>query len=499
MRARLASLLVSLALVGCGVRGTLYTSALTPLPLVATASAVVQVVPQTQRAVVVRPGEPVPTALRLSPGARLAQRVPLADALVVLTGTPRAPTVDLVDVAAREVEALALPGYFDRVTFSPDGRFGVFTYDAASSSGPLVARNLNEVALLATGSRTVTRLQLDTESLAPRAVLFAPAEANRQLVAVSLERGVAIFDALHPEVAPRRVAIRAPGSASESTVVEAVFSRDVRWLFLRATTLDDVIAVELGPEVNAPVSASLNFVAGGRGLADIEAAPEGFPDAVLAAYATSRELWLLDARGILDHARTLPTTEPVTAVETLGGTRVLGWRAGGRGVVAWDLADGRSGAATLDGFATSAPTLLPGLGKALFFLNATASGPALSTVSVVDEVNRLRLRLSSVQLSRVEQTSTLDGASGRLFFGVIGAPSVVTVELSTLRLAEFVLDEQPQRLHWLPDGDWLVADHGTATRLGHVTAWPAGSTERAGALRYTDFAFTGDLDRPEDP
>jgi hypothetical protein len=497
--ARPLLLAAAVAVAACGTRGTLYSAALTPLPVVATASAVVQVVPQTNRAVIVKPGEPSPTAVRLSPGARLARRIPKADALVVLTGGPRAPTLDLLDVASRELQVLELPGYFDQVTFSEDGRFGVFTYDASSSSGPLVARNLNEVALFTTASRAVTRLQLDTESLAPRGVLFGPAEANRQLVAVTLERGVALFDALHPEVAPRRINIRAPGSTAETAVVEAVFSRDARWLFLRATALDDVIAVELGPEVNEPLSASLNFVAGGRGLADLEPAPEGYPDAVLAAYSTSRELWLLDARGILDNARSLSVDGAVTAVAALGGSRVVGWATGSRTVVAWDLADGRSGSAQLDGAIVQPPLLVPDLGRVGFFLPSTSSGPALSTVSVADEVNRLRLRLSSIQLSRVPQAWVVDLAGHRLFFAVSGSPTVVTVELSTLRLAEMVLDDQPLALHWLPDGDWLAADHGNATRLGHVTTWPAGSTERAGAQRFSDFAFTGDLDRPEEP
>ncbi len=487
-------------LTACGGRGTLFTQALKPLPAVATSTAIVTVVPQTNRAVIIRPATTTPSALVLSPGARLAARIPHADALVVLTGTPRAPTVDLVDLGQDQVQSLELPGYFDAVTFSPDGRFGVFTYDAATSSGPLVARNLNEVGLLTVGTRAVARLQLDTESLAPRGVLFGPSEANRQLVAVSLERGVAVFDALHPEVPARRITIRPPGTASESSVVEAVFSRDARWLFLRATALDDVIAIELGGEVGQPPSASINFVSGGRGLTDLEASPEGFPDSVLAVFALTRELWLLDARGIVDNSKKLLAPEAISTVAVLSGTRVLAWDSrGSKGVVAWDLFDGRSGSSVLDGTTTSA-TLVPSMGKALFFHSGTAAGgPSLSTVTVADETNRLRLRLQSIQLSRTVQSSAIDDVSQRLFFSVNASPAVVTLELGSLRLAELPIDTPSSTLHYLPDVDFLASVNASSDRLGDVTLWPAGEIERSRAIRFTDFLFTGDLDRAEAP
>jgi hypothetical protein len=487
-------------LTACGTRGSLFAEQLKPLPTVATSNAIVTVVPQTNRAVVLRPDVKTPTALRLASGARLAKRIPLADGLVVLTGTPRVPTLDIVDLAVNEVQNLALPGYFDAVTFSEDGRFAVFTYDAASTSGPLVARNLNEVALLTVGSRTLTRLQLDTESLAPRGVLFGPVEPNRQLVAVALERGVALFDALHPEAAARRITIRPPGTSSESSVVEAVFSRDARWLFLRATALDDVIAIELGPEIGAPVSASINFVSGGRGLTDLEPSPDGFPDSVLAVYATTRELWLLDARGITDSSRRLISPEAISTVSAIGGTKVLAWDSGGsNGVVAWDLANGRSGSSVLDGV-TGAATIVPAMGKALFFHASTqGGGPSLSTVTVADETNRLRLRLQSIQLSRGVQASAVDEPSQRLFFAVNGSPAVVTLELGTLRLAEMPLDTASTTLHYLPDVDFLASVTTGSDRLGDVTLWPAGEIERSRAIRFTDFIFTGDLDRVEAP
>ncbi len=487
--------------VACGTRGTLYTSALKPLALVATSGAVVQVVPQTRRAVIVTPGPGAPRPVRISAGARYAKRVPGTDAVAILTGSAKAPALDVLDVASGEVTTAEVPGLFDAIHFSPDGRFGVLVYLPSGGSGTLVARNLNEVGLWATAGREVTRLQLDTESLAPRGVLFGPVEPNRLLVAVTLERGVAVFDALHPEVAPRRISIRPQGSTVESAVVKAVFSQDAHWLFLRATGLDDVIAIELGPEVGRSVSASINFVAGGRGLSDIAAPPAGLADSVLAVYAASKEAWLLDARGIQDNAKRLQLTDAATRLAVLSGNRVLLWGEGSRSVAAWDAVDGRSGSALLDG-AFASPVVVPALDKALFahaaVSSAAGTGPALSTVTVSEETNRLRLKLQSIQLSKPMTASVLDGETQRFFFTVAQSPAVVTMDLRTLQLVEVSLDSVAQGLHHLTQGDWLVAEHA-GFGYGDVTAVPAGTTDRSGAMHYADFAFTDDLDRPGDP
>lgn len=488
-----AALAAAFLFAACGSRGGVYTAALKPLPLVATSAAVVQVVPQTRRAVILTPGEATPGALRLSAGARSASRVPGAELVAVLAGTAKAPLLDVVDVGTGEVTTLAVPGFFDRVTWSDDGAFGVLSYAATAPSGQLIARNLNEVGLFAVASRTVVRLQLDTESLAPRDIVFGPAQANRRLVAVTLERGVALFDALHPDVPPRRISIRPQGSTSESIVAEAVFSADAHWLFLRATGLDDVIVVELGDEVGAPLSASINFVSGGRGLTDIAATPELMGDTVLAVYATSREVWLLDARGIQDNARRLVAPAPVRTAAVLSGTRVLLWDAASQSLTAWDMLDGRSGTVTLDGTFSSS-VVLPEVDRAVF---ALPGAPALSEVTVVPETNRLRLKLQSIQLTRPYAAAALDPATRRLFFTAAGTTTVVTMDLMTLALAEVTLDAPAARLAYLSQGDWLVAEHD-GSLFGDVTVVPAGTTERSGARRYVDFAFTDDLELPGD-
>ncbi|MEW5739386.1 MAG: hypothetical protein AB1938_10695 [Myxococcota bacterium] len=489
-------LALALFLAGCGGRGDLYAEALAPLPLVATGSAVVQVVPQTRRAVVLTPGEATPGALVLSTGARLAARVPGSELVAVLSGSPREPKLELLDVTTGAVDTLEAPGFFDTITWSPDGRFGVLAYASAAPSDQLVARNLNEVGLLSVAGRTVTRLQLDTESLAPRGVVFGPAEQTRQLVAVLLERGVAVFDALRPDVAPRRISLRPPGSTFESTVVEAVFARSGRWLFLRASNLDDVIVVELGPEVGAPVSASINFVAGGHGLTDIEAPPEALGDMVLAVFAASRDVWLLDAHGIQDNAKRLAMTSSARSVSLLSGDRALLWDGQSPLLTAWDLSDGRTGTVELDG-AFASPLVVPALDKAVFPVPAAAGGAALSTVTVVEETNRLRLKLQSIQLAKPFTTAAFDPLTQRLFFTVSSSATVVTMDLRTLQLAEVTLDGAAVALHYLPAGDWLVAEH-SGNPLGDLTVLPAGTTERSSARRYRTFAFTDDFDRPGD-
>jgi len=126
-----------------------------------------------------------------------------------------------------------------------------------------------------------------------------------------------------------------------------------------------------------------------------------------------------------------------------------------------------------------------------------SGGPALSSLTVVEETNRLRFRVQGVQLAKAFGASALDSGAQRLFFSGTQGSTVVTMDLRTLALAEVTLDEPALRLLYVPDGDWLVAEHWGA--YGDATVFPAGTTERIGARHYTDFALTGDLDRAEEP
>ncbi|MBL8917316.1 MAG: hypothetical protein JNJ54_00525 [Myxococcaceae bacterium] len=494
IRALLTGLIVLLA--GCGRRGSLYDAAIVPLPLVATSKAVVQVVPQTRRAVVVTPGE-TPAMLLVTPGARAAVKVPGRDALAILSGTARAPRLDLLDVEAREVTTVDMPGAFDRVTFSPEGAFGVLSWDAVRSAG-LAARNLNEVGLLNVAAQTVSRVQLDTEGLAPRFVQFGPPVGGRRLVAVALDRGVALFDALRPEVPARRIALRPAGSTVDAAVVELLFSRDTRWLFVRTLGVDDVVVIELGAEVGAPVSASINFVAGGTGLADLELAPEAAGDAVLATYSVSGEALLLDARGIQDNVKRLQLPASLPSLATLAPGRVLLWSPASRSAVVWDVLDGRSGVTTLSGVPDRA-FVLPQLGRAVLTFPSVESGAsALDMVSVTDEPNRLRVRAQTIQLARKPSAVTLSADQESLFIAVPQGtqPAVVTVELRSMGLAEVLLDAPVTGLLHLPSEGQVVADHGSP--FGDLSFLPVGATERRSVRRVADFALSGDLDRPED-
>lgn len=496
---RALTVLSLLVLASCGRRGTLYDAALAPLPLVATSRVVVQVVPQTRRAVVLNPEDASATPLVTTPGARAVERVPGAEVLAVIAGTARAPVLDLVDLEARTVRSLELPGAFDQLTFSADGRFGVLTYDAERSVG-LAARNLNEVGLLNVTSQTVTRVQLDTEGLAPRFVQFAPVVGGRRLVAIALERGITVFDALHPEVAPRRIGLRPAGSSADAPVVELLFSRDTRWLFARALGLDDVIVLELGSEVGAPLSASINFVAGGTGLSALALAPPAAGDAVLAAFATSGEAVLLDARGIQDRVKRLRLPASLPNLVALTEARVVLWSAASSTVVVWDVLDGRSGTVMLTGVPERA-VVNGALERVAFTLGGVASLPsAVNVVSITEEPNRLRVRAQAIQLARRPSAVRASADGALLFLGVPASastrPVVVTLSLATLAVSELALDAEVGALFHVPGPGRLVAVHASPT--GDVSVLPVGATERLEVRRLSDFALAGDLDRPED-
>jgi hypothetical protein len=496
---RAAWWVIAVVALGCGRRGTLYDAAIAPLPLVATSAALVQVVPATRRAVIVTPGTPTASAVVIGAGVRTATRIPGTETVAILSGTVRAPRLELLNVETREVAVLDPRGSFDRISFSPDGRFGVLTADFTRTSG-LAARNLNEAALLDVTTSTVSRLQLDVEGLAPRLVVFGPAESARRLVAVALERGVAVFDATRPEVPARRITLQPPGSSTETNVAQMLFSRDAKWLYVRASGLDDVVVIELGAEAGSPVSASINFVAGGSGLSDLELAPPSLGDSVLALYAGSSEVMVLDARGIGDNNRKLTLPASMQYMEALSDRRVLLW---GPAVTAvWDVVDGRSGVATL----LAAPERVlvsPGAERVMLSQANSATAPGvLTTLAVTEETNRLRLRTQPIQLARKPSATALS-ADGEVLFLAIppGTGStqtaVVTAEVRTLALSEVLLDAPVTNLFHL-DGPGVVAAEHSGNVLGDLSLLPTGASERAAVTRLSDFALTGDLDRPED-
>ncbi|MCU0701420.1 MAG: hypothetical protein MUC96_33335 [Myxococcaceae bacterium] len=349
-------------------------------------------------------------------------------------------------------------------------------------------------------SRTVTRLQLDVEGLAPRLVTFGPVETNRRLVAVALERGVALFDATRPEVPARRITLRPPGSTVENSVSQVLFSRDARWLFLRATGLDDVVVIELGPETGAPVSASINFVAGGTGLVDLELAPPSLGDSVLALYAGIPEIVVLDARGIEDNVRRLPLSQVMGAMERLSDRRVIVW---GPSVAAvWDVVDGRSGVATLLGTPEKVTISASSERVMLSQANSATAPGVLTALTVSEEPNRLRLRTQPIQLARKPTASAVSVDGETMFLAVppgtgSAQTALVTVEVRTLALTEVLLDAPVVNLFQLSSSGVLVAEHSVNV-LGDVSLVPAGATERLSVTRLSDFALTGDLDRPED-
>jgi hypothetical protein len=488
----------TLVAVGCGTRGDLYVEKLAPLALVATSSALVQVVPQTNTAVIIPADGTAPQATRISPQARLARALPDGDTVAVLGGAAKSPVLDLVSVSRGSVQTLEVPGPFDALAPSPDGSLLVLSYLATGRVAGLAARNLNEIALVDLGSGSVSRLQLNTESLAPRQVVFTPRTSSRRLVAVGLDRGVAIFDPTRPLAQVRRVALRPSTATQDSAVLELDFSNDGHWLFVRASGIDDVIVIELGEEAGTQeLTASVNFVAGGNGLSDIEVPrSDALPNAVLAVYAGSREAVLLDARGLEDNVVRLPLPDPLSAGHFFGN-RVLLSDGRYRSVVAWDPLQGLSGVAML-GAGFDAKLEAQELGQTVFaHPSIGAAGSALSVVSIEAQSSRLRVRLQSIQMTAPASAWALDHSGQRLFFAVPKDSMVVRLDLPTMALAQVTLDASISVLLHLPGTDTLAAVH-PGNGLGDLTLLLAEQLERTAGRRVRDVALTGELNRPED-
>jgi hypothetical protein len=499
------ALAASLLFSGCGTRGSLYTQALEPLPLLTTRSALVSVVPQTSRAAIVRPDANRPTqAVPISEQARRAEVSPAGDRVIILGGTIKHPVIDLLDPEKATVETLDIHGLFDMVSFSPDGSLAILTYSARAPTAGVAARNLNEIDVVDLISRTVTRMQLDTDSLAPRSVVFAPAQTSpeSQRVAVTFDKGVAVFDALQPQKEARRIAVRPPGSTAQTSVQRALFSPDACFLYLQASGLDDVVVVELAVDGEGVLAPAINFVAGGTGLSGIEV-PRGAGQehSVLAIYTGTREAVLLDALGIEENMVRLSLSDPLTKILALADGKVLVYDGDFRTVVAWDPASGKSGPAVLDAGFDSA-LVADGLGEAIFrhpSMGTAYGGGALSVVFVEEDVNRLRVRAHSIQLAANPQALLLDGSQGRLFLAVQvdGVAYLVRLDLSTLEPTQVILDAPAAALSYLAGTDTVATIHSQDV-YGDVTFLPAAGLDRAQAVRVTDFALAGDADSPSE-
>ncbi|PTL80895.1 hypothetical protein DAT35_26550 [Vitiosangium sp. GDMCC 1.1324] len=489
---------VLLLAAGCGGRGDFYDRKLAPLPLLTTGDALVSVVPQTQRVVTVRKGEKL-RGLPISEGARKAVRLQ-GEQVAVLAGDQRHPVLQIVSVDSGDVRTLELPGAYDTLAFSADSRFGVLTYSTAGLGPDVVARNLNEVAVVDVEARKVTRLALGTESLAPRSVVFAAPHEDRQYVAITLDRGVVVLDAKAPQKAPRRIPTRLSETQPEVAVQEALFSRTGDVLFLRLSGMDDVFAVELGQE-GGELTASVNFLAGGTGLSDLELPPEQAPTSersVLAVYSGSQEARVLDARGLQDGAQ-LPLGAPLTSAHVLSDGRVLLYDGKLRTVVAWDVVTGKNGTVLLSaGF--DAVRFSDALGAAVFrHPNLGSGGAALSVVTVREEDTRLRVRISPIPVSRKVEADVMDAARGRLYFAPQGQPVIARLDVETLAIEQVTLDAPITALHYLPASGMLAAQHSEPF-LGDVTLIPADQLERGAAERVRYFTLADELaPASEDP
>lgn len=460
-----------------------------------------------------------------APAARVAlpfapRTVDVAGARVLALGVGASgPVLALIDPAGGVPTQVALPDLFDRVLASPDGAYAVLLYDPRSAPAPgsPAARNANEIAVVDLAAGTATRIALDTESIAPRGVVFSPAGAR---AAVILDAGVVVLELAEPA---RRLTVPLVLDGGERlTPEEALFSPDGGHLFIRAVGTADVISVKL--EVSGGVlGGSLNFLfaPGAAAVADI-AAPEveGLAGQVAALFTTPAGgslAALLDPDGDQGASRVVELDVTLRALEDLGGGLFLLHGAGGpggRAVVGWEPLMDRVDVDQLAGQALAPPTVG---GNVAFFRHETgdAGTQALSAASVVREATRLKVKLRPLVLSGVLRSAVADPAGGRVVLGVDvdragsgAAPdyddadddpqgttgSLVVLEAETLAIDGLVLDD-PVR------GLGVVGDHYYAVHpdeFGDVTFVPRATLTREAARRRDGFLLSGLLDAAEE-
>lgn len=494
-----------LAALGCGRRGGPFAQPLVTLGPEPTDYGAVYANVTTSRLILVR-HDRAPAIAPLAPLARDLAPLPSRRAVAVLGGEARSPAVEIVpldrlaqgDLASGDIARVPLTGPFDGLWVDEADRYAVATYAAAGAGVGRVARNLNEVAVIDFDVPAASRMLLETESLAPREIVFArrtafDADPQKHLAAVLLDRGVALLDLARPEQRPLRVTIRPRGSTDDTTVRQAVFSRDASFLFVRAQGSPDVIAIEVGRNAAGDLTASLNFVAGGQGLVDL-AVPDRpeLAEMVFALFSQSRELWLLHARGLEDRAKRLALPDALTRLDRVSAARVMATAPGAsRAVVVWDPLADRSAVAQFDlAFRESFVAV-----DRAAFAHSPARGPAsLSVLSVTEQgTTSLRARIHPIALAAPLAAGYCDPVAGRLLFAA--ANSLVTLDLASLALAEVALDGPSERVAAMPGLGLAAAIHKSP--LGDATLVPSDGFDRASAVRVRDFLLAGELDATE--
>lgn len=511
-----ALLATALALTACGSRGDDWTGSLRVDGPYEAAGRLVWFSRHTSLVTVLDPkGETDPAHVGVVDRPRAFGVTPTS--VLVVGGRGDAPALDIVALESLDTRRVELAGAYDRVAVSPDGAHAVLFYDPAvppAPGGP-AARNNNEISVVSVSQASAKAVALRTESIAPQQVVFS---RDGKLAAVVLDGAVAVVELARPEVHVH-VPLKMPGGAA-LTPKEALFSPDGAFVYVRAAGTDDVLALEL---THSPgeLGATINFLffPGARGLLDILVpdAP-GFERYVAALYAsgTALQVALLDATGDASRALSTPLTALVTAMEDLGGGRILMWSPASQAIAAWAPFDERLDEDRLSGTIQGTPRF--GDGVAYFphasVQSASGTSSAMTAVALEDDGARLRLRLNPLVLGGKTTATAIDPESGT-FVAAVQVPrkdsgaspelgqkkpgytttgALVTVDPGTLRLGGVALDEGVASLG-IVDGA-VYALH--ASTLGDVTFLPLASPERDKARRVAGFLAGGLLDLGEE-
>lgn len=469
--------------------------------------------------VVLDPEAPIDSQTRKLPFAPRALAV--AGTQVIALGVDdEGPAAALTEIGDEAVQRVSLPAVFDRILPSTSGPYAVLLFDPSLPPvpGAPAARNANEIAVLSLQDQLATRVVLQTESLAPRAVHFSPVGT---LAAVVLDSAVVVLDLANPE---RRVQVPLILPGGERLVPqEAHFASDGAHLFIRAQGTSDVLSLRLNDAAEG-IEASINFLfaPGAQALQDILVPRgEGFEGTVAALFSRPANQGsiaaLLDAEGDRSKTRWVELSARLTHIEDLTQGQLLlhaaqdGGSAGdGAALVSWQPLLDRVDEDRLAGNAIGAPAIA---GKVAFFRHTGASGgEALTSVFIRSEATRDRVAQSPLVLYGDPVDIVADDSSATVLLGVQipredsgAAPdykdrqqgttgSVVLLKPSDASIEHVVLDEVVQSLGVV--GDFFYAVHPDI--FGDVTFFPKADPQRSAAHRRDGFLLSGLFEIEED-
>lgn len=313
------ALAISLLAPACRDSDDRYGLALTTLPPVAAAGAVVFVETASARAVAVNVSGDEPSVRVVPVGAE-------PTAVVARNASPEALVLSRGRRGARGVApepgsltALPLTGTtpartypvgspFNAVAQTPDGRFAITYFRPMSDAGRLLF-NPNEVALVdltqPPSSTNPTQRTVRSFGGVPNDVVFSPPmEVNgeaRTLAVVLSDAYLTLMDLGHPERVEITVRLTLPEDPRAIRPTQVLFDTEGATLYVRAAASDDVYVLRL--EATTPSSAdgndfrpAINQLAAGRRPADMALVGDVTNRRLLVVSPGSSDARLIDAR-----------------------------------------------------------------------------------------------------------------------------------------------------------------------------------------------------------